>query len=150
MIESEVGKFLAVRYGGEATAQVVGPGVIGTHDFSGTMTGTAVHQPRRAMTTHIEKGLHAAVLAAHRNQGFAQEIQRVVIAGIGYVVEVAHRLPRRGKYPLLLSFQKIRIPIDPTRETESFEGCGRALCLHVREPTQVLLNASITRASVPN
>ena len=83
--------------------------------------------PRGAMAAHIEKGLHAAVLTAYRRQGFTQEIQRVVIAGIGYVIEVAHDLPRSGKYALLLGFQEISIPIDPARQAESFKIVGNLL-----------------------
>src|ERR1700722_8624542 len=103
------------------------------------MTGTAVQQARRAVTAHIEKRFHTALLAAQRDQGFTEEIERVVIAGIRYVIEVANHLPGSRKYALLLGFQEIRIPIDPARKAESFQTggnlCGqvvmqRARCFH--------------------
>ena len=76
------------------------------------------------MPADVEERLDTAILAAHRDQGLAQEIQGVVIAGIGYVVEVAHDLPGRGEYALLLGLQEIRIPVDPAGETESLQAGG--------------------------
>ncbi len=88
------------------------------------MTCTAVQQPCRAVTAHIEKHLYHPVLPAHRDQGLAQEIQSVVIAGIRYVVEMAYHLPRGGEYPLLLGRQEIRVAIYPSGETEPFQAGG--------------------------
>src|SRR5580693_3783338 len=122
------------------------------------MTGTAVQQPRGAMTAHVEKCLYAPVLTAHCDQGFTQKIKRVVVAGVGDVIEVTNHLPGGGKYALLLGFQEIRVPIDPARKAEAFQIggnlCGqivmqRARCFHdPRGPAQTLLNGSIARAGV--
>ena len=100
--------------------------MIGADDSSRTMTGSAVQQPRRAMPADIEERRHCVVLSAHRDQGLAQEIQRMVIAGFGYVAQVAYHLPRIGEHALLLGFQEFRVPIGPARETESFEADGNA------------------------
>ena len=76
------------------------------------------------MAAYVEKRLDAAVLAAHRDQGLAEEIEGMVIAGIGYVVEMAHHLPGSREYPLLLGLEEIGIAVDPPRQTESLEVRG--------------------------
>ena len=93
-------------------------------DSPGTTARTAVEQPRGTMPAHVEEGFDVAVLAAHRHQGLAEKIQGVVVAGIRYIVEVAHDLPRSGKHALLLGFEEIRIPVDPSGQAESFQVGG--------------------------
>ena len=95
--------------------------------------------PRRSMTAHIEERPYAPVLAAHRHQRLAHEVQGVVIAGIGNIVKMAYDLPGSGENAFLLGFQEIRIPVDPARQAESFRidrlqsgkvVIHRALCFH--------------------
>ncbi len=80
------------------------------------------------MAADVEECLDAVILAAHRDQGLAEKIQRVVVAGIRNVVEVADYLPGRRKYPLLLGVEKIRVAVDPARQTEAVQiGGDRAI-----------------------
>src|ERR1700733_7171546 len=101
MLRRKIDKFLAMRHGHELTVEIVGPGVIGTNNASGAVTGGAVEQPRGAMAADVEKSLDAVVAAAHRDNGFSEEIQRVVVAGSRNVAKMTDDLPRRGEDPLL-------------------------------------------------
>src|SRR5580658_9217625 len=97
MLHSKVYKVLALRDGHQRPVEIVGPGVVGTHDASGAMPGGAVEKPGGAMAADVEESLDAVIAPAHRDYGLAQEIQRVVIARSRYVAKVADDLPRRGK-----------------------------------------------------
>src|SRR5258707_15131176 len=99
------------------------------------------------MPADIEEGLHAEITAAHRDDGLSEKIQRVIVAGIRDVVEVAYDLPRRGEHLLLFSAQEIRVPVYPSGQTEVLFQC-RALCVHYHGSSQLLLNDSITRRTV--
>src|ERR1700733_87663 len=46
MFRRKVDKFLAMRHGNERAVEIVGPGVVGTYNASGTMPGGAVEEPR--------------------------------------------------------------------------------------------------------
>ncbi|MDZ7908524.1 MAG: hypothetical protein U5N10_10090 [Gemmobacter sp.] len=55
----------------------------------------AVHHPRPAMAAQVVKRPHLAILPAHDDGAFAQQIKADPVAGRGQVIGMACHLPMR-------------------------------------------------------
>src|ERR1700679_1487042 len=144
MLRRKVDEFPAMRHGNERPVEIVSPSVVRTNNASGAMPGSTVEQPGGAMAADVEKSLDAVIAAAHRDNGFAEEVQRVVVPRRRNVAEVADDLPRRRKNLLFFRVQKLGVPIYPSGQTEVFFHRS-ASRIHPGR-FLLLLNGSITRA----
>src|SRR5258708_30830639 len=138
MLGGKLDNFLAMRHGGEGAVEIVGPGVVGTDNSAGTMSGGAVEKLRGPMAADVEERLDAAAAPANCDNGLAEELQRMVIARVRNVVEMANDLPRCGEHLLLFGAQKIGVPIYPSRQTEVFLQRS-APCIHRGLPSPALV-----------
>ena len=76
----------------------------------------AIEQARRAVPADIVKRAHHAVVAADREQHFADEIEALVVAGIRDLRHVADDLPGQGGKRAPARAREIRGRCRPTTE----------------------------------
>ena len=94
--------------------------MIGTRDPASAIAPRIVEQARRAVPANVVKAADRAVVAAHDENGLAEELERMEITRIRNVVHVADELPARKKNELPLALEKIGVAIDPGGQAQRF------------------------------
>jgi hypothetical protein len=64
------------------------------------------------------KSAYLAVGAAHGEQGFSEEVERLVIAGVRNFRDMADDLPGGSENPFALEREEFRVPVGPRRQAE--------------------------------
>jgi hypothetical protein len=77
-----------------------------------------VEQARRTVPADVIETAQLAILAAHGDDGLAEQVEAVVIADLRNVVAVADQLPAGAKDRALLQLEEIGVVVDPARQTE--------------------------------
>jgi len=103
------------RYAREPPVKLIGPGMIRADQLL-RASRRPFDQSHRTVTTDIGEGAHLPVLATHRDHAFADKIERVIIARIGDVADMADDLPRRPDHARDLDVEIFGIGIEPARE----------------------------------
>ena len=70
------------------------------------------------MAADIVKAAHLAVIAAHHDDGLAEEVETVIVPRAGHVADVAHHLPAVAEDGFLLELQELAIMVDPAGQTQ--------------------------------
>ena len=116
----ETDERVAERDAHEAAAQIVAPGVIAAVQPHRAVAGRAVDQPRGAMPAHIVERAHDAVVAADDDDRLVEEIEGVIVARIGNIVQMTHDLPPRPEHALGLVREEFLVVIEPARQADEF------------------------------
>ncbi len=114
----QVWKGAAVAERREPSFEVIRPGVVGADDASVAMATGSVEKARGAVPAHVVKNPHLAVVAAHGKQHLADEIEHLVVAGIGDLGDVADHLPGRAKDTLAFEREEFRVGVGPGGQAE--------------------------------
>ena len=94
----------------------VAPGVVGADEAVAAVAAGAVGDPRGAVAADVVEAAHHAVGAAQGEDALVQEVEGLVVAGVGHVVDVADDLPGLPKQRPLLQLEEARVGVEPRRQ----------------------------------
>src|SRR6185295_7074286 len=95
--EVEIFKTLPGWNGLQRAVEAIAPSVIGTDQAMAAIARFAGRNARGAMAASIVEATHHAIAAAQREKFLAQNIERVVVAGLGDIVDMADEMPGAGE-----------------------------------------------------
>jgi hypothetical protein len=70
------------------------------------------------MATDIMEAADLTVPAADRDDGFAEQVETVIVARVRHVVAVTYQLPAGAEDRALLEFEEVGVAIDPRWQTD--------------------------------
>jgi hypothetical protein len=82
----------------------------------------ALHQLGAAVPADIGEGANDAVLAADHQHALAQKFERLPLARLGHVADMADNLPRRAQHARHLQGVIFGIVIEPARQAPALVG----------------------------
>ena len=91
-------------------------------DAARAVSARSIEQARRAMAADVVESAHRAVAAAHGEQHLADEVEALVVAGIGNFRDMADHLPGGPENAFAFEREKFRIGVRPRRQTEVVGG----------------------------
>src|SRR6185503_6310004 len=116
LCEVQVLETLPGRHCLQRTVERVAPGVIGADETVAAIAACAIGKTRAAMAADIVETAHHAICAAQRQELFAQDVERVIVAGVTDIVHVTDEMPGLGEELLPLGVEETGILINTGRQ----------------------------------
>ena len=90
--------------------------MVGTNDSANATAGRAVEQAGRAVAADVVKSAYLAIGAAQGEQGFSEDVESLVVAGVRDFRDMADDLPGWAENPFALEREEFRVPVGPRRQ----------------------------------
>jgi hypothetical protein len=92
--------------------------MVRAHDAAGARAAGSIEQACGAMPADVMESPDDAVVAAHGEQHFADEIEALVVAGVGNFGDVADNLPGRAEDARALEREELGVRVSPRGQAE--------------------------------
>src|SRR3954470_16867735 len=100
--------------------------MVRTDDPAGAVPARAVEQARGTVAADVMKSAHLAIVAAYREEHLADEVEALVVPGVGNLGDVTDDLPGGPEDALALEREEFRVQVGPGGKAEVVGGRGHA------------------------